>query len=353
MLVTLLLLLLVSPETLQFMTHRVASSFLSRVRRSNQVFEETRQGHLERECVEESCSREEAREVFENDPETNYFYPKYTECLRRYGPARSGNSDLGTCVHNIPNQCTPLPCNPAGYERCEDGRGGFKCICKPGWKGSTCEQDINECNVNNGGCEHTCSNMDGSYQCLCNKGFTKQPDNRRCRDNNECELEPGICGFAQCENSLGSYQCTCDPGYRYQSSTKTCEGEYSQTLHDIILAIENVIVYKLEGLTLCAGDKASVQLIVTKDRIVLESSGVVGSSPLTSLEMAELLSKLDKYMHISGLTFLGGVPDVPITSTPVTAFYKGCMETHINNNYIDLDEAVYKHYDIRSHSCPV
>lgn len=34
------------------------------------MFEETKQGHLERECVEERCTKEEAREVFENDPET-------------------------------------------------------------------------------------------------------------------------------------------------------------------------------------------------------------------------------------------------------------------------------------------
>lgn len=47
-----------------------ASEFLRRHRRANQVFEETKQGHLERECVEEKCTKEEAREVFENDPET-------------------------------------------------------------------------------------------------------------------------------------------------------------------------------------------------------------------------------------------------------------------------------------------
>lgn len=47
-----------------------ANQFLSRHRRANQVFEETKQGHLERECVEEKCTKEEAREVFENDPET-------------------------------------------------------------------------------------------------------------------------------------------------------------------------------------------------------------------------------------------------------------------------------------------
>lgn len=48
-----------------------AAQFLRpRLKRANHIFEETKQGHLERECVEEKCSKEEAREVFENDPET-------------------------------------------------------------------------------------------------------------------------------------------------------------------------------------------------------------------------------------------------------------------------------------------
>lgn len=50
---------------------REAAQFLRpRQRRAYQVFEEAKQGHLERECVEEVCSKEEAREVFENDLET-------------------------------------------------------------------------------------------------------------------------------------------------------------------------------------------------------------------------------------------------------------------------------------------
>lgn len=54
--------LLSAPEAAQFLRQRQ--------RRAYQIFEETKQGHLERECVEELCSKEEAREVFENDPET-------------------------------------------------------------------------------------------------------------------------------------------------------------------------------------------------------------------------------------------------------------------------------------------
>lgn len=45
--------------------------------------------------------------------------------------------------------------------------------------------------------------------------------------------------------------------------------------------------------------------------------------------------------------------DVPIDATPVTVFYNGCMEVKINDKYLDLDEAVLKKNDIRSHSCPL
>ena len=45
------------------LTREQASVFLSRPRRAYQVFEETKQGHLERECVEERCSKEEALDI--------------------------------------------------------------------------------------------------------------------------------------------------------------------------------------------------------------------------------------------------------------------------------------------------
>ena len=50
--------------------------------------------------------------------------------------------------------------------------------------------------------------------------------------------------------------------------------------------------------------------------------------------------------------FLLTGPDVPVTSAPVTAFYRGCMTLEVNQKALDLDEAAYKHSDITSHSCP-
>ncbi|XP_045569959.1 vitamin K-dependent protein S-like isoform X5 [Salmo salar] len=54
----------------RFLTQNRASQFLSRHRRANALFEESKKGNLERECIEELCNKEEAREIFENYPET-------------------------------------------------------------------------------------------------------------------------------------------------------------------------------------------------------------------------------------------------------------------------------------------
>ena len=40
--------------------------------------------------------------------------------------------------------------------------------------------DVNECNANNGGCEHTCDNVDGSFQCGCDTGYMLGADGLNC-----------------------------------------------------------------------------------------------------------------------------------------------------------------------------
>ncbi|XP_028812711.1 transmembrane gamma-carboxyglutamic acid protein 4 isoform X2 [Denticeps clupeoides] len=56
-----------------------ANAFLRRRLLLNRFdFEMFVPGNLERECVEEVCTYEEAREVFENVPDTNAFWAKYT-----------------------------------------------------------------------------------------------------------------------------------------------------------------------------------------------------------------------------------------------------------------------------------
>ncbi|XP_027987036.2 vitamin K-dependent protein S [Eptesicus fuscus] len=217
-----------------FLSKQHASQVLVRKRRANSPFEEVKAGNLERECIEELCNKEEAREIFENYPETEYFYPKYLGCL---GSFRAGlftavrqstnaYSDLRSCVNAIPDQCNPLPCNEDGYLSCKDGQAKFTCTCKSGWQGEKCEFDINECknpsNIN-GGCSQICDNTPGSYQCSCKSGFVLLSNKKDCRDVDECSVKPSICGTAVCRNTPGDFECECAEGYRYSPTSKSCE----------------------------------------------------------------------------------------------------------------------------------
>ncbi|KFO28235.1 Transmembrane gamma-carboxyglutamic acid protein 1 [Fukomys damarensis] len=60
-----------STPRLVFLTEEKANSVLRRYRRANTLFEEIRQGNIERECKEEVCTFEEAREAFENNEKTH------------------------------------------------------------------------------------------------------------------------------------------------------------------------------------------------------------------------------------------------------------------------------------------
>lgn len=63
-----------------FVDEGEANTFLGRQLLFNRFdFEIFVPGNLERECYEEICNYEEAREVFENIPDTEAFWKKYTE----------------------------------------------------------------------------------------------------------------------------------------------------------------------------------------------------------------------------------------------------------------------------------
>ncbi|KAM9384893.1 coiled-coil domain-containing protein 181 [Pholidichthys leucotaenia] len=53
-----------------FLPAEAAHSVLRRLRRANSLLEEMKQGNIQRECREETCTYEEAREAFENDEKT-------------------------------------------------------------------------------------------------------------------------------------------------------------------------------------------------------------------------------------------------------------------------------------------
>lgn len=83
-----------------FVERNEANTVLHRWRRANSGFlEEMQQGNLERECIEEICSYEEAREVFEDVTLTVSLFIDSTKMLRYTKKDRiSFNSDVEFCV---------------------------------------------------------------------------------------------------------------------------------------------------------------------------------------------------------------------------------------------------------------
>ncbi|CAG2220240.1 unnamed protein product [Mytilus edulis] len=118
--------------------------------------------------------------------------------------------------------CTQAICY--GSTSCPNGgtcSSPDRCSCRLGFGGSRC-QDINECSMRNGGCNHICKNSIGSYQCDCKNGFYLASDGKTCEDINECSKNNGDCN-QNCKNVDGSYNCFCMDGYKLARDGKMCE----------------------------------------------------------------------------------------------------------------------------------
>ncbi|XP_053284181.1 coagulation factor IXa [Pleuronectes platessa] len=147
-----------------FLSGQAADSVLRRHKRYNTgVFEELLEGNLERECIEEKCDLEEAREFFENDQKTLEFWSGYVDG----------------------NQCNSSPCLNKGS--CKDLLGSFTCTCEEAFTGRRCEIALlKRCDVNNGDCLHFCEAM-GAFgaKCSCATGYRLMEDGVNCEPQAE------------------------------------------------------------------------------------------------------------------------------------------------------------------------
>ncbi|XP_010592341.1 coagulation factor X [Loxodonta africana] len=177
---------LLLPGASVFINREHASNVLQRARRANSFLEEMKQGNLERECMEETCSFEEAREVFEDDVKTNEFWNRYKDG----------------------DQCESNPCQNQG--KCQDGLGEYTCTCLEGFEGKNCELTIRElCSLDNGDCDQFCNEERNSVVCSCAAGYTLGDNGKSC-----ISTEPFPCGkltmgrnkrsLAQANNVSGS-----------------------------------------------------------------------------------------------------------------------------------------------------
>ncbi|NXD25590.1 FA9 factor, partial [Spelaeornis formosus] len=126
-------------ENTVFIENKEASSVLQRQRRANSNrLEEVIPGNLERECIEEKCSYEEAREVFENEEKTVTQTPKSQQSSDRPGFKKALTVAFGFL-------------------------SDFTCAIK------------------NGGCKHFCSHQPPQkVVCSCADGYKLHEDGKSC-----------------------------------------------------------------------------------------------------------------------------------------------------------------------------
>nr|XP_022296650.1 mucin-like protein [Crassostrea virginica] len=141
------------------------------------------------------------------------------------GPGYILNNDKTSCEEcespyygrncNLTCQCGP------GAVTCDIVSG---CVCRAGWRGRDCDQDMNECIIDPVVCglSKLCVNTEGSYKCVCPEGFHSIGE--ECKDIDECANEfLNTCSHSttHCQNAHGSYTCECNNGY--QKKGNECE----------------------------------------------------------------------------------------------------------------------------------
>ncbi|XP_070607243.1 vitamin K-dependent protein Z [Erythrolamprus reginae] len=147
-----------------FLKTEDANQVLARPRRAAfMLFEEIFRGNIERECFEERCTYEEAREAFENTEKTDKFWSDY------FGGIRCSSSP---CLHN-------------GV--CRDTIRDYTCDCRDDFEGINCAFAKNECRHEiYTGCQQFCYPEFNYYRCSCAQGYKLGEDGKSCIAEDEC-----------------------------------------------------------------------------------------------------------------------------------------------------------------------
>ncbi|MBU1218552.1 hypothetical protein KKF34_04015 [Myxococcota bacterium] len=131
-------------------------------------------------------------------------------CTTEPGYTCTGDPSVCTDI----DECTLGTHNCSVNGTCVNTVGSFNCVCNVGYTGATCSTDVDECTEGTDNCDTnaTCTNTPGSFTCACNTGFTGS--GTTCTDIDECALNTDNCDAnASCTNTPGSFTCACDPGY--------------------------------------------------------------------------------------------------------------------------------------------
>ncbi|XP_013399408.1 sushi, von Willebrand factor type A, EGF and pentraxin domain-containing protein 1 [Lingula anatina] len=85
-----------------------------------------------------------------------------------------------------------------------------------------CEgRDFNECQVNNGGCQQTCLNTEGSFRCTCRQGYNLTADGKTCKQTWTCATY-GCQHYCNQQNVTYEPGCSCKTGFKLNDDKRTC-----------------------------------------------------------------------------------------------------------------------------------
>ncbi|XP_071787824.1 cubilin-like isoform X2 [Asterias amurensis] len=120
------------------------------------------------------------------------------------------------------NECQTNPCQHGGT--CVNLYQGYQCRCVPGWTGTTCSDDVNECATISGtedDCQNsgTCVNTLGSFRCSCPANWFGPQCTIRYDDCSTAS-HTDLCGHGFCVNDprvitgTPKYSCVCMDGWQ-------------------------------------------------------------------------------------------------------------------------------------------
>lgn len=156
-------------------------------------------------------------------------------CQRRQGCEHScGTTDQGSVVctcrdgyilHSNGKTCiqTCRVDNGGCQHNCTEIQDGVQCSCAVDYLLTSDKKScIATCMVNKGGCSKKCRDSETGPVCSCPPGFQLHQDMKTCLDIDECSVDNGGCSN-DCVNFEGGYECVCPPGYTVKKDQKTCE----------------------------------------------------------------------------------------------------------------------------------